>query len=204
MNKRILAVAFAALLPAAATADIGYSWVQAQAFVGDFSSNISPDFDAAGIGINASFSIGDHFFIQVDDDAMVMDDGADFMVSGIGGSFGFHFEFGDSFGAYIKGGLRTSVVEDDFAEYADDSGTEIGAGIIFKPADFFELNARYSNADLGDIGTRDVVGVGMVFMFGDHFGMVLGYNQESYSDFLMLPGVDADITTYGGGLRFAW
>lgn len=204
MKSKILAIAFASLLPAVAAADIEYSWVQVQASTGDFSANFAPTtYDAAAIALGASFGIGDHFFIQLDQDAVVADDGFDFMVSGLAASFGFHFGLGDSADLYIKGGMRQSTVEDDTAEFADDSGTELGAGLRIKPGDMFEFNARYSQADLGSVGSRDVMGVGAVIMFGDHFGLLLDYSQTSYSDFVV-PGFEADIDLYTAGFRFAW
>jgi hypothetical protein len=204
--RRLLAFAFsfASLLPTVASAEGDYNFIQLQVAIGDASPNVGSSYDAVGAALTGSVGVADNFFLQFDSDAIVIDDGSNLMVSGLGGAAGVRIALTEDLDGYVHVGLRKSVIEDDFFEYADDGGAEFGAGLVFAASDAVQLNARYSRADLGDVGTRSVMGAGLVLMVNESFGLVLEYSRQSYSDFALLPGLEIDLTTVGGGLRLTF
>lgn len=195
MKSKLLALAFVALAPFAAQADVSYSFFEVNyQFSGTMDVPLCCSFDTDGYGIKGSFAVNDNWYVQFD----YMDIGTDPDIGSTSDyalSAGWHNEL-----FFIRLGYESA--EEPFG--VSGSGYVFDAGLRGMVGENFELNAHVGMSDLGDFGSSTNMGVGAFWMFGDNMGVTFNYDLRSVSDFAATPGLDADYDTMGLGFRFTF
>jgi len=178
MKTKFLAVAFAAAIPFAASADVTYNYADVSYQIGEVSV-----FDTDGFRLSLSHDVSDMWFVAFDYQSM----GTDPDVGDVDTYDIFAGWHNDMFFAKVGYGS---------ADYggADDSGYVLDFGLRTEVSDNLEINGHVSYADYGDLDTFTTIGVGAVFMFSDNMGVSFNYDDTS-NDFV-------DSNQYGVGFRF--
>jgi len=191
MKTKFLAIAFASLLPFAASADVSYNNIDLSY---QFGGKIDFGFGSAdtdGLSFKGQYAINDSWFAEFDYYSLGTDPDID-SVDGYSLLAGWH---GEMF--FVKGGYENAG-----ATGGDDAGFNIDFGLRTMMSEAMELNAHLGMSDVGDFGTTTNYGVGAVYMFNDNMGVSFNYDLRSVSDFAATPGFDIDTTSYGLGFRY--
>lgn len=184
MKTKILAIAFVALAPFAASADdLSYNYAEVgYQFGGDV--NVGPSLSTDGFDLRASFAVDDAWFVSFDYFSLSGDFGIDPKDYTL--SAGYH---GEMF--YGKVGYEKLEI---FG--FSDSGYSLEGGARGMISDGFELNGHIGYADLGNWDTWTSYGFGAVYSFGDNMGVTFNYDLRS--------ATGIDVTTYGLGFRMTF
>jgi hypothetical protein len=191
MKTKILAIAFASLLPFAASADVSYNYIDL-----NYQMSGSADFgfgtaDTDGFGVKGSYAFNDNWFFEFDYQTLSTD-------PDVGNADSYALEagwHGDLF--FVKVGYGSA---DYFG--VDDAGYTASVGVRTILGENFEVNAYVGMGDYGDVGSTTDYGVGAVWMFNDNMGVSFNYDLRSLSDFAATPGFDIDLDTMGFGFRY--
>jgi len=181
MKTKILALAFVALAPFAASADPdNYSYADVSYQLG----TIDPVFDTDGFRVQLSKSFSDNWFASFDYQTM----GTDPDVGSID-TYAFYAGWHNDM-LFAKLGYASA----DYAGF-DDSGYALDFGARGNVGDNIELNGHVGYQDLGNLDTFTIYGIGAVWMFGDNMGVSFNYDITSTD-------IGADADQYGVGVRF--
>lgn len=192
MKTKILAIAFASLLPFAAFADISYSNVDINyQFSGGAEDNFGASADTDGYGLRGQFSVNDSWYVQFDYLTLGTDPNAG-DVDTYALSAGWHNEM-----FFARLGFESAD-----ALGVDGSGYIFDVGLRSEVGEGFELNAHLGMSDNGDVGSSVNYGVGAVYMFNDNMGVSFNYDLRTISDFGNAAGYDVDFDTMGLGFRY--
>lgn len=180
MKTKILAIAFAAIAPFAASADEpSYSYADLSYQLGSIDPGGA---DIDGFRLGFSYGFNDNWFFKFDYSDYSIDPTGDLSDYSIAG--GWHNEMFYALLGY----------EQAESGPADDSGYMVDFGLRSMVSDGVELNGHVGYSDLGTFETFTKYGVGAVWMFGDNMGVSFNYDMWS-GDF-------NDVDSYGVGFRF--
>lgn len=179
MKTKILAIAFAALMPFAAFGGDApsYSFLD-----GSFQQGTVGNTDMDGIRLKANFAFNEHWFLHFDYSDMSMDPTGDFS--------NYNIAAGWTAGMFFV----TAGVEGVDGGGGSESGIAIDGGIRTMLGERFELNGHVGFSD-NDFDSYMKIGAGGVFMFGDSMG--ISFNFDQWSGDL---GPDVDFL----GVGFRW
>jgi hypothetical protein len=195
MKTKFLALAFAALMPFAASADVSYSFFEVNyQFSGTFEVVGCCEFDTDGFGVKGSFAVNDNWYVQFDYNDIGTDPDIG-STSNYALSAGWHNEM-----FFARLGYESA--EEPLG--TSGSGYVFDLGLRSMVSDSFELNAHVGMSDLGDFGSTMNYGVGAMFLFGDNMGVTFNYDLRSVDDFAAVPALEADYDTMGLGIRFTF
>jgi len=192
MKTKILA-ALLALMPAAAFAELDYSYLEVA--TGDYETEDGGfSFEGDGLALRGALTISDTSYLSFDYDDSTLTltiFPVDVDVTAFSMRFGTHSAVSERTDFYAEFGFESATLDDGGLVFGsvNDMGYSFELGLRSQLGERFELNGRLGYANLGDLDTMTTVGVGAAFALVGGLSATVDYamrNGDAFGDMTMM------------------